>query len=131
MFDITSVTTASGAHTYVLFGGPSGHEAVSPTAPLGPEGATYILAFPGLGYMKLTDVGSSGTYPFFSHSYGSSAIPSLPVSGPGDCSVKVSGTRAGGGNWFYNGEGECRVSVDSSGNYTVHGGVGTVLNGHL
>lgn len=62
MFNIVSVTTESGNHTSILFGGLPGKELIGPHGPLGPEGSTYVLAFPGLGYLKLTDVGGKGIY---------------------------------------------------------------------
>jgi len=67
MFQIANVSTASGTHTYILVGGASGKEVVGPTGPLGPQGASYQLIFPGLGYLKLTDVGNSGTPTPWSH----------------------------------------------------------------
>ncbi|KIJ35643.1 hypothetical protein M422DRAFT_32564 [Sphaerobolus stellatus SS14] len=104
MWNIVSISVDSGSHSSVLFGGQPGKEIVSPTGALGPEGSVYILALPGLGYMKLTDVGGS-------------------VSGPGDWSVQVSGSST---NWFYRGGGQASISINSSGQYTISGGANTI-----
>jgi hypothetical protein len=69
------------------------------------QGSSYILAFPGLGYISLKDVGNT-------------------VSGPGDYSVQVSGSST---NWFYSGAGgQAQVSVDASKKYKISGGNNTV-----
>lgn len=57
MWNIISVTTATGSGSYILFGGPPGKEIVGPAGPLS---HTYVLAFPGLGYIKFIDKGNSG-----------------------------------------------------------------------
>ncbi|KAF5380199.1 hypothetical protein D9615_006168 [Tricholomella constricta] len=99
MFRLISVSAPSSS--YVLLGGPKGKEVVGPLSSLGPQGSSYILAFPGLGYIKLEDVGPN-------------------TSGPGDWAVKVSGST--NGDWTYGGEGLAAVSVDASGNYSITGG---------
>ena len=60
MWNITQVNVSTAAQTSILFGGLPGKETIGPANSLGPEGAVYVLAFPGLGYIKLTDVGSKG-----------------------------------------------------------------------
>jgi hypothetical protein len=60
MFNIASITTATGNHTSTLSGGLPGNELIGTHGPLGPEGASYILAFPSLGYIKLLDQGNKG-----------------------------------------------------------------------
>lgn len=63
MCNITSVSTASGSGSYILFGGAPGKEIIGPAGPLS---QTYVLAFPGIGYIKLTDKGNSGKNTFSS-----------------------------------------------------------------
>lgn len=60
MFNIISITSASGSQTCTVFGGLPGKELIGTHGRLGPTDATYIVAFPGLGYIKLTDQGSKG-----------------------------------------------------------------------
>lgn len=67
MFNIVSITTASGNNTSILLGGPAGKELIGPHGPLGPEGSSYVLAFPGLGYIKFDDVGGKGNHLFDLH----------------------------------------------------------------
>ncbi|KAJ7881619.1 hypothetical protein B0H13DRAFT_2667565 [Mycena leptocephala] len=104
MWNIIQVNASTPSQTSILFGGVPGKEAVGPTNRLGPEGAVYVLAFPGVGYIKLTDVGSHGT-------------------GPGSWKVAVSGSST---NWTYEGDGQATVSVDSEGHYAISGGSNTI-----
>ncbi|KIJ49814.1 hypothetical protein M422DRAFT_246183 [Sphaerobolus stellatus SS14] len=104
MFTIISISVDSGTRSSVLFGGQPGKEVVGPTGALGPEGSVYILSIPGIGYMKLKDMGNS-------------------VSGPGDWSVQVSGSST---NWFYKGGGQATISINSSGQYTISGGTNSI-----
>lgn len=60
MWNIVSVTSVTGSRTSILFGGPAGKEVIGPNGGLGPEGAFYVLAFPGLGYITLLDQGNKG-----------------------------------------------------------------------
>lgn len=69
MFNIVSITTASGNNTSIPLGGPAGKELIGPHGPLGPEGSSYVLAFPGLGYIKFDDVGGKGNALFDLHLY--------------------------------------------------------------
>ncbi|KAJ7023703.1 hypothetical protein C8F04DRAFT_1193228 [Mycena alexandri] len=104
MWNITHIDASTPSQTSILFGGMPGKESVGPTNALGPEGAVYVLAFPGLGYIKLTDVGSKGN-------------------GPGSWKVAASGSST---NWTYEGGGQAKVSVDAHGNYTISGGSNTI-----
>ncbi|KAJ7051995.1 hypothetical protein C8F01DRAFT_1262224 [Mycena amicta] len=104
MWNIVHVNTATPNHASILFGGVPGKEIVGPTNSLGPEGAVYVLVFPGVGYIKFTDVGSNGN-------------------GPGSWKVAVSGSST---NWTYEGGGQANVSVDSDGKYTISGGSNTI-----
>lgn len=63
MFDITNITVDGGTRSSVFFGGQPGKEVVGPTNALGPANSVYVLALPGLGYIKFTDVGNSGNFP--------------------------------------------------------------------
>ncbi|KZP04103.1 hypothetical protein FIBSPDRAFT_904518 [Athelia psychrophila] len=101
MWNIVSVSTASGSGSYIILGGAHGKEVVGPT---GPFCYSYVIAFPGLGYIKLTDEGNG-------------------VVGPGDWSVAVSGSST---NWFYEGTGSASVAVDASGKYTISGGSNSI-----
>jgi len=105
MFNISHISVDGGTRSSVFFGGPSGKEVVGPTNDLGPSGSVYVLAVPGLGYIKFTDVGNS-------------------VAGPGDWSVRVSGSSAG--NWFYGGAGVANVAITTGGQYTISGGANTI-----
>lgn len=55
MWNIVSISTDS-PRTSILF--KPGTEIINPTGPLA---GNYVLAFPGLGYVTLTDNGNSGT----------------------------------------------------------------------
>ncbi|KAJ7194342.1 hypothetical protein GGX14DRAFT_679190 [Mycena pura] len=63
MWNIIQVNASTPSQTSILFGGLPGKETVGPTNALGLEGAVYVLAFHGLGYIRLTDVGSTGNGP--------------------------------------------------------------------
>ncbi|KAH8104075.1 hypothetical protein BXZ70DRAFT_1005624 [Cristinia sonorae] len=102
MWNILTVSTPN-AGSYILMGGQSGKEVLNPTDALGPQGSVYVLAFPGIGYMKLTDTGNT--------------VPG------GDWSVQVSGSSK---HWFYGGGGQAYISINSSGGYTISGGSNTI-----
>ncbi|KAK7038637.1 hypothetical protein R3P38DRAFT_3391732 [Favolaschia claudopus] len=104
MWNITHINADTPSQTSIVFGGVPGRESVGPTNRLGPEGAVYIVAFPGLGYIKLTDVGSHGH-------------------GPGSWKVSASGSSD---NWTYEGNGQATVSVEADGSYTISGGSNTI-----
>ncbi|KAK7470525.1 hypothetical protein VKT23_001950 [Stygiomarasmius scandens] len=99
---ITSLTVEGGNHSSVLFGGDSGNQQI--VGPTGPIGGTWILAIPGRGYLKMEDKGNT-------------------VSGPGDWSVSFNSSST---NWFYRGEGDCKISVSSNGHFTVSGGANSI-----
>ncbi|KAJ7300957.1 hypothetical protein DFH08DRAFT_907615 [Mycena albidolilacea] len=104
MWNITQINASTPSQTSITFGGLPGKETVGPTNRLGPEGAVYVVCFPGLGYIKLTDVAHGG-------------------SGPGSWRVAVSGSST---HWSYEGDGQCKISVESDGTYTISGGSNTV-----
>lgn len=60
MWSIVSVTSVTGSRTSILLGGLPGKEVIGPNGELGPTGAFYVLAFPGLGYITLLDEGNKG-----------------------------------------------------------------------
>jgi len=97
MWIFASITTESGPKSSILFGSSTaGQEVIGPTGPLA---GNYILAFPGLGYIKMIDKGNS--------------VPG------GDFSVAVSNAPS---NWFYGGLGQARIVVKANGDYTITGG---------
>jgi len=107
MWHITSVSVPSGTKSAVLYGGSPGQEAIgSMNDRFGPQGASYTVCVPGMGFVQLTDVGNT-------------------VKGPAEYSVQASGA-TGSINWFYDGEGQVSISVDAHGNYTMTGGAGSV-----
>jgi hypothetical protein len=123
MWNIIQVNASTPSQTSILFGGVPGKEAVGPTNRLGPEGAAYVLAFPGVGYIKLTDVGSNGEHFLLQYSVWSIYLGWDAGTGPGSWKVAVSGSST---NWTYEGDGQATVSVDSEGHYTISGGSNTV-----
>lgn len=60
MFEIISIQTPDNQPSIVL---DHGKKNIGIVSPMGPRGSSYILAFPGLGYMSLVDVGNSGKCP--------------------------------------------------------------------
>ena len=121
MFTIVGINVDSGTHNSILFGGLPGKEVIQPTGALGPQGSVYVLAFPGLGYIKLTDVGNSGNIIICRRKM--DLTYSYLVSGPGDWSVQVSGSST---NWFYRGGGQASITVNSSGQYKIQGGANEI-----
>jgi len=106
MWDIIIRTTNFGPITSILF--KRGTDIVSPNGPLAGD---YVLAFPSLGYVTLTDNGN--------REHG------------GDWSVRFSGATNGNGNWFYSGGGKAQIDVGAGGAYTVSGGSGANVVGQL
>ncbi|KAF5344113.1 hypothetical protein D9758_008843 [Tetrapyrgos nigripes] len=106
MWRITQITVDGGNHSSIICGGdPSNEQIVGPT---GPIGGNWVLVIPGRGYLKMSDKGNS-------------------VQGPGDWSVAFTSSST---NWFYKGEGDCRISIKGDGQFTVSGGSNTI-NGQL
>jgi len=110
MWSIVAVNTNLTPNTSVLFGGVPGQQAIGPNGPLGPTGARYVLAFPSQGYMTLIDKGNT--------------VPG------GDWSVEISNA-TGAKYWFYGGGGRMTIDVNAAGQYTVSGGSGANIVGHL
>ena len=122
MFRIVSINVDTATRSSILFGGLPGKEVIQPFgALLGPEGSVYVLAFLGLGYIKLTDVGERGN--IISCRWEMDLTYSCLVSGPGDWSVQVSGSST---NWFYRGEGHASITVSSRGQYKIQGGANEI-----
>ena len=61
MFNIVSITTPDNQPCILL---DVKNKSIGIRSPLGPQGATYILAFPSLGYMTFVDAGSTGMQVF-------------------------------------------------------------------
>jgi hypothetical protein len=109
--------------TSILFQPKS--EVVNPTGPLG---GNYVLAFPSLGYVTLTDNGNKGALKIALYFYWLNLSHLVPG---GDWSVKFSGATNGAGNWFYSGEGKAQIDLEKGGEYTVSGGTGPKVHGKL
>lgn len=57
MFNIAKISTPDNEPAIML---DVKNKKIGILSPLGPHGATYILAFPSLGYISLVDAGSTG-----------------------------------------------------------------------
>jgi hypothetical protein len=102
MWHINEIHVADGSNAQIFGGYEADMQIRSLGARLGPEGSMYVVSIQGVGALTLTDVGNNG--------------------GPGAGAVQINNSQD---YWYYDGEGEVVLNVDSNGVVTFSGGVET------
>jgi hypothetical protein len=102
MFNIISLVVASGDAATITQIAPS-QKPIKIGDQLGPQGAQYTINIKDKGIINLIDIGDS-------------------VKGAATWAVQINNSI----DWFYDGEGQMSIAIDTSNNVTISGGAGTV-----